>query len=177
MRIKKLLFFQFLLKMSKQITIKYYLDFCVKEPYQDSEDAAGCDVFAAETETKISRYCFVRNDLAIPSGFYGKIFPRSGILREHLVTVDAGLIDSDFRRTVAALLFNHHREKTFTVRAGNRIAQVVFLEKFTANFSRVADKHLLGITKRVSDGFGSTGVSVIKKKKLLKHVSKFANHF
>ena len=93
---------------------------------------------------------------AIPSGFYGKLFTRSGILREDLVTVDAGVIDSDFRSKVAALLFNHHPEKTFTVRAGDRIVQIVFMEKFTANFQRVADKHLLGITKCGSDGFGST---------------------
>ena len=77
---------------------------------------------------------------AIPAGFYGKLFPRSGILREHLVTVDAGVIDSDFRGKVAALLFNHHSEKTFTVREGDRIAQVVFMEKFTANFQRVTNK-------------------------------------
>ena len=106
---------------------------------------------------------------AIPSGFYGKFFPRSGILREDLVTVDAGVINSDFRGTVAALLFNHH---PFTVRAGDRIAQVVLMEKFTANFQRATDKHFLGITKRGSDGFGSTGVSVIKKKKLLELASK-----
>ena len=50
-RIKKLFFFQFLFNMSKQITVKYYLDFNVTEPYQASEDAAGNDVFAAETQT------------------------------------------------------------------------------------------------------------------------------
>ena len=38
------------------------------------------------------------------------------------------------------------------------------MKKVTANFQRLTDKHLLGITKRGSDGFGSTGVSVIKKK-------------
>ena len=46
------------------------------------------------------------------------------------------------------------------------------MEKFTANFQRVTDKHFLGITKCGSDGFGSTGVSVIKKKKLLELASK-----
>ena len=41
------------------------------------------------------------------------------------------------------------------------------METFTANFQRTTDKQLLGITKRGSDRFGSTGVSIIKKKKLL----------
>ena len=49
--ISRLLFFQFLFNMSKQITVKYYSDFNVTEPYQASEDAAGNDVFAAETQT------------------------------------------------------------------------------------------------------------------------------
>ena len=60
-------------------------------------------------------------------------------------------------------MVNHHPQKTFTVRTGDRIAQVVFMEKFNANFHMVTDKHLLGQTKRRNDGFGSTGVTVIKK--------------
>ena len=40
------------------------------------------------------------------------------------------------------------------------------------NFQRVKDKHFLGITKRGSDGFVATGISVIKKKKLLELASK-----
>ena len=102
---------------------------------------------------------------AIPSGFYGKVFPRSGILKEHFVTLDAGVIDSDFRGIIQVLLVNHHHEKTFTVRAEDRIAQVVFMKKFNVNFHKVFDAALLGKTKRGHDGFGSTGVEVIKKVK------------
>ena len=102
---------------------------------------------------------------AIPSGFYGKVFPRSGIRKEHVVTIDAGVIDSDFRGIIQVLLINHHHEKTFTVRAEDRIAQVVFMEKFNVNFHKVSDPALLGKTKRGYDGFGSTGVEVIKKVK------------
>ena len=62
-------------------------------------------------------------------------------------------------------MVNHHLQKTFTVRTGDRIAQVISMEKFNANFHRVTDKHLLGQAKCVNDGFGSTGVTVIKKAK------------
>ena len=65
---------------------------------------------------------------SIPSGFYGQLFKRSGIFKENFVTVEGGVIDSDFRGEVSALLFNHHPEKTFTVRESNRFAQVVFME-------------------------------------------------
>ena len=62
-------------------------------------------------------------------------------------------------------MLNHYPEKVFTVCTGDRIAQVVFTEKFNANFHRVTDQHLLGRTKRGNNGFGSTGVTVIKKVK------------
>ena len=101
---------------------------------------------------------------AIPSGFFGKIFPCSSILKDHLVTVDAGVIDSDLRGIVEALLVNHSK-KTYTVRTGDTIAQVVFIEKIDVKFQKVTKKSLLRIAKRGSGGFGSTGLSVIKKKK------------
>ena len=62
-------------------------------------------------------------------------------------------------------MLNHDPQKTFIVRTGDRIAQVVFMETFNANFHRMTDKPLLGQTKRGNDGFGLTGVTVIKKAK------------
>ena len=155
--------------MSKYITVKYFAESeYAKEPYQATEGAAGYDLFAAETKTLLPKSTdTISLDLrwAIPTGSYGKVFPRSGILKEHFVTIDAGVIDSDFRGIIQVLLVNHHHEKTFTVRAEDRIAQVVFMEKFNVNFHKVSDPALLGKTKRGYDGFGSTGVEVIKKVK------------
>ena len=96
---------------------------------------------------------------------YGKLFPRSGILREDFVSIDAGVIDAEFRGIIQILMVNHHLQKTFTVRTGDRIAQVISMEKYNANFHRVTDKHLLGQWKCGNDGFGSTGITVIKKAK------------
>ena len=155
--------------MSKQITVKYYsVSEFAKEPYQATEDSAGYDLFAAETKTVLPKSVgIISLDLrwAIPTGFYEKLFPRSGILKDHFVTIDAGVTDADFRGIIKVLILNHHPEKTFTVRTEDRIAQVVFMEKFNANFDRVSDAHLLSRTKRGNDGFGSTGVQVIKKAK------------
>ena len=155
--------------MSKQITVKYYsVSEFAKEPYQATEDSAGYDLFAAETKTVLPKSVgIISLDLrwAIPTGFYEKLFPRSGILKDHFVTIDAGVTDADFRGIIKVLILNHHPEKTFTVRTEDRIAQVVFMEKFNANFHRVSDAHLLSRTKRGNDGFGSTGVQVIKKAK------------
>ena len=52
---------------------------------------------------------------------------------------------------------------TITVRVEGRITQVVFMGKFNVNFHKVSDPALLGNIKRGHDGFGSTGVEVIKK--------------
>ena len=125
-------------------------------------------MFAAETKTFLPKSVDTLSlelRWAIPTGFYGKLFPRSGILKEHFVSIDAGVIDADFRGIIQVLMLNHHPEKTFTVRTGDRIAQVVFVEKFNASFHRLSEKHLLDKTKRGNDGFGSTGITVIKKMK------------
>ena len=101
---------------------------------------------------------------AIPKGFCGRIFPRSSLIRENNVTVEAGLIDSDYSGLIYVLLFNHS-DRAFTVRTGGRLAQLVFLEKFDVRFDNVTKKEDLGSTKRGSGGFGSTGITVIKKMK------------
>ena len=54
--------------------------------------------------------------MAIPKGYYGKIFPRSGLLRDHFVTCNAGAIDADYRGSVSVILINHHGNKHYTVR-------------------------------------------------------------
>ena len=71
--------------------------------------------------------------------FLWKIISTLWILRENFVTIDAGVIDADFRGIIQVLISNHHPEKTFTVCTDDRTAQVVFMEKFNANFRRVSD--------------------------------------
>ena len=107
----KLLFFQFLFeKMSKYITVKYYTENeFAKEPYQATEHPTGYDVFAAETKTFLPKSVdTISLELrwAIPNGFYGKLCPRSGLLREHFVSIDAGVIDADFRGIIQVLVLN-----------------------------------------------------------------------
>ena len=80
-------------------------------------------------------------------------------MKGHLITCDAGVNDADFRGSVELLMINHHPHDAYTVRAGDRIAQVVFMKKFDAVFEDVSDPALLGRTKRGSGGFGSTGLN------------------
>ena len=155
--------------MAKQISIKYFEESeFSRKPEQATEESAGYDLYAADTITILPKTAqTIPLDLrfAIPAGFFGQIFPRSSILVNHLVTVDGGVIDSDFRGIVKAILVNLS-DKTFSVRVGDRITQLIILEKYNVNFEKVGERILLGGTKCGSSGFGSTGVNVIKKTKL-----------
>ena len=65
------------------------------------------------------------------------------------------MIDSDYRGIVKVLLFNHS-ENVFCVQVGQRIAQIVFLEKFDAKFEMVQSSDQLDKSVRNEGGFGST---------------------
>ena len=155
--------------MSKTVNVKYFAETVfAKEPQKATEESAGYDLYAAEAKTILPG----KNDLAsldlrwaIPKGFCGHIFPRSSIIKDNNVTVEAGLIDADYRGLVYVLLFNHS-EKVSTVWTGNRIAQAVFFERFDVRFEKVSKQEDLGTTKRGSGGLGSTGITVIKKMKV-----------
>ena len=133
-----------------------------KEPFRASEDAAGYDVIASEERTILPKTnaCIRLNfKIAIPKGFYGKIFLHSGLFTRHLVTCDGGVIDADYRGSVEVLIMNHHPCEVYTVRTGDRIGQIIFMKKYDVTFEKVSDPALLGRTKRGSSGFGSTGFS------------------
>ena len=64
----------------------------------------------------------------------------------------ARVVDSDYRGAVKVILFNNSNEK-FSVEVGQRIAQMVFLEKLNVKFTFV---QFLSETDRQDSGFGSS---------------------
>lgn len=94
--------------------------------------------------------------IALPPGFEAQIRPRSGLAAKHGITVlnAPGTIDADYRGEVAVLLINHG-DAPFTIRRGERIAQMVIAEVARAQLTAVIT---LSETARGSGGFGSTGV-------------------
>ena len=93
--------------------------------------------------------------MAIPPGFEGQVRPRSGLAARHGITQlnTPGTVDSDYRGEVMVLLINLGAE-TFTIRHGERIAQMVIAPVAQARLVR-ADA--LPSTQRGAGGFGSTG--------------------
>ena len=93
--------------------------------------------------------------IALPPGFEAQVRPRSGLAAKHGVTVlnAPGTVDADYRGEVSVLLVNHG-EEPFTIRRGERIAQMVIAPVTRAELTAVAQ---LSPTDRGSGGFGSTG--------------------
>ena len=66
--------------------------------------------------------------MKIPSGYFGKIYPRSSLLKEYFISGDARAIDSDFRDSVLVLMMNNSN-KPLLIKPGQRIGQIVFHKK------------------------------------------------
>ncbi len=93
--------------------------------------------------------------LAIPFGSEIQVRPRSGLATKHGITLinSPGTIDSDYRGEVKIALVNLGGQP-YTVRRGDRIAQLILAPVLRARLQVVAD---LGATSRAEGGFGHTG--------------------
>lgn len=94
--------------------------------------------------------------LALPPGTVGLVHPRSGLAARHGVTVlnAPGTVDSGYRGEILVNLVNLDPTEDFTVRVGDRIAQLVVQEYLHAEFS---DADSLPGSARGDTGHGSTG--------------------
>ena len=94
--------------------------------------------------------------IEIPDGQAALVLPRSGLAARHgIALVNApGLIDAGYRGEVRVLLLNTDRDKPFTVRRGERIAQLVLVRIETPE---VVEVHELALSERRAGGFGSSG--------------------
>lgn len=125
-------------------------------PRQQSMEAAGYDLCAAEP---VTIYPGGRAAIAtgfafqIPAGMCGQVWPRSGMAVNRGIDTLAGLIDSDYRGEVKAVLINHG-EDPVQIFAGDRIAQLVVVPCLQGIVREVEG---LGATERGAGGFGSTG--------------------
>ncbi len=93
--------------------------------------------------------------LAIPQGYVGLIFARSGLATKFGVAPAncVGVIDSDYRGEVLVSLSNADGED-YVIQPGERIAQLVLVPVAQAHIT-VTDA--LDETDRGTGGFGSTG--------------------
>jgi len=94
--------------------------------------------------------------IAVPDGYAAFVHPRSGLAARHGITlVNApGTVDAGYRGEVRVVLLNTDPAEPFTVRRGDRIAQLVVQPVTRVSFLDAAE---LPPTPRGEGGFGSTG--------------------
>jgi len=131
-------------------------------PAYQTAHAAGLDLPAAVPEDHSltllpGRSALVPTGLmiALPEGYEAQVRPRSGLAARHGVTVlnAPGTVDADYRGEISVLLINHGAEP-FTIKRGERIAQMVIAPVARAELVAVSE---LSSTARGSGGYGSTG--------------------
>ncbi len=129
-------------------------------PFYATTHAAGADLRAAVAEDVTitpGTHALIKTGfaMALPDNYEAQIRPRSGLALKHGITVlnAPGTIDADYRGEVGVILINHGNEP-FTVRRGDRIAQMIIAPFVQADFQAVDS---LSETERGAGGFGSSG--------------------
>ena len=130
-------------------------------PSRATDHSAGYDLYACVENPvvvpaggRVSIPCGIAVEIsgAEAAGF---IFGRSGLGAKHgIVPANAvGVIDADYRGEIMVCLANH-ADVEYTVRQGERIAQLVIMPILTPPIREVEE---LSRTVRGIGGFGSTG--------------------
>lgn len=146
------------------IKVKVRQDEAAKDlplPRYATSGSSGMDVYAAVSgevviepgDIKLISAGFY---LSIPPGYEAEMRPRSGLALKHGITLvnTPGTIDSDYRGLVSVILTNIGK-KPYTIRRGDRIAQMVFKESVRAELEA---REELDETERSTGGFGHTGI-------------------
>lgn len=129
-------------------------------PVYGTEYAAGADLYACMEEpvtvqAGTTQFIHTGIAMAIPTGFVGLIYARSGLAcKKGLAPANkVGVIDSDYRGEIIVALHNHSSED-LVVEPGDRVAQMVITPYLYAEYEQTDS---LEQTRRGEDGFGSTG--------------------
>ena len=125
-----------------------------RTPVRATEGSAGYDVFAYNEKLipkhSVRGIC-VGIKIKIPSGMYAEFKSRSSYVLKNL-TVEGGVIDSDYRGLLYVCIRNHN-DIDYLVRKDEKIAQLIFLKCEYPQFNKV---EVLTETERGEGGFGST---------------------
>lgn len=134
-----------------------------KKLYEDSKvptfahpGDAGMDLYARENVTiKGGERSIVGTGIAmaIPEGYVGLIWDKSGVAIKGGVKVLGGVIDAGYRGEIMVGMINLSAED-YIFEAGHKVAQIIIQERVQPEVVEVTD---LDATTRGEGGFGSTG--------------------
>ncbi len=135
------------------------LDQAARLPERAYDDDAAYDLFALDEHAlqPLAR-AVVGTGIALelPAGVCALTIPRSGLAAQHGISIvnSPGLIDPGYRGELRVILLNTDTRSPFVVRAGDRIAQLLFLGLTQVRLQPI---HELTDTSRGKRGFGSSG--------------------
>lgn len=128
-------------------------------PTKGSEKAAGLDLYAdidAACDIGPHKTAMIGTGIAmaIPDGFFGAVFARSGLAKKGLRPANCvGVVDSDYRGEIMVALHNDS-DGVMTVEPNQRIAQLCVIPFLQVELE---EREELDDTERGAGGFGSTG--------------------
>jgi len=128
-----------------------------KKPHKGTSQSLGWDLYSAETKIiEAQSSSIIRTDISIqfPDNIYGEIWGRSGLAKNHGITIGAGLIDTDFTGNIKVCIFNHAKI-AYQVQQGDRVAQLVFKQATPVKLRVIGQTRA---TERGQKGFGSSGI-------------------
>ena len=128
-------------------------------PKQAYGDDAGYDLLSAiDCDLPPSERALIPTGVAvaIPKGYAGFVQPRSGLAIKHGLSLvnTPGLIDSSYRGEIKVIAINTDPRETFSIKRGDKIAQLVIQKIEAVHFEEVDS---LDETERGHNGFGSSG--------------------
>lgn len=140
---------------NEKLKLKIMLDSGAKVPTRAHEADAGLDIYSATYGVVPSGgSCTFDTGVhaEIPVGYVGMLKSKSGLNCKHGL-VSEGVIDAGYTGSIVVKLYNHGASP-YTVKAGEKISQLVILPIITPE-PEVVDS--LADTERGTGGFGSTG--------------------
>ncbi|MBQ9974937.1 MAG: dUTP diphosphatase [Clostridia bacterium] len=145
--------------MKEKVLFKKLDDRAIMPTYATSS-SAGADLYAlsdGDIVIESGKTVLVHTGIAmaIPEGFVGLVFARSGLATKRGLAPanKVGVIDSDYRGEIMVPIYNQS-DKDAVIEAGERIAQLALIPYLTADFE---ETDTLDETDRGESGFGSTG--------------------
>lgn len=136
--------------------MRFQLDPGAYPPTKAHQSDAGIDIRSRETKTVPARRSAVFHTgvhVELPPGTCGVLVSKSGLNVRHDIT-STGLIDEGYDGEILVKLNNDGYED-YTVRAGDRITQIVIIPIWHDPIIEIVDEISSG--ERGSNGFGSSG--------------------
>ena len=138
------------------------IDPSAKMPSYAYRGDAGMDLFSFEdVEIPSQDKAVVSTGLkvAIPEGYAGFIWDKSGLAAKNSITTLAGLIDSNYRGELKVVLANLGKD-THVIKKGDKIAQLIVKPVEEVNIEEVDNIDTIdeAPTERGAGGFGSSGL-------------------